>query len=140
METDVNERKIFNGGVIMSVMLFERMLTGEDEVTKTTREIREMVQYLKDNVAVLDYAMCYIRTFTANKNGDVEFVAGYNVNEFLSLYDENEDDGLYGVGWYEFGLEKLLDQAKEHLNMADYKEFIREAFTSIMKERRIVGV
>ena len=84
--------------------------------------------------------MCYIRTFQANKNGDVEFVAGYNVNEFLSLYDENEDDGLYGVGWYEFGLEKLLDQAKEHLNMSDYKEFIREAFTSIMKERRIYGV
>lgn len=124
----------------MSVMLFERMLTGEDEVTKTTRDIKEMVKYLHDKVADLDYSMCYIRTFKANKNGDIEFVAGYNVNEFLSLYDEHEEDDLYGVGWYEFGLEKLLDQAKEHLNIYDYKEFVREAFTRIMKERRICGV
>lgn len=124
----------------MSVMLFERMLTGEDEVTKTTREIKEMVKYLHDKVTDLDYSMCYIRTFKANNNGDVEFVAGYTVNEFLSLYDKDDEERLYGVGWYEFGLEKLLDQAKEHLNMSDYKEFIREAFTSIMKERRIFGV
>lgn len=124
----------------MSVMLFERMLTGEDEVTKTTREIQDMVRYLKDNVSDIDYSMCYIRTFTANKAGDVEFVAGYTVNEFLSLYDQDDEDDLYGVGWFEFGLEKLLDQAKENLTDAHYKDFIREAFTSIMKERRICGV
>lgn len=124
----------------MSVMLFERMLTGEDEVTKTTKSIPMMVQYLKDNAGDIDFSMCCIKTFTANKEGDVEYVAGYTVNEFLSLYDSGVSDGLYGVGWYEFGLEKLLDQAKEHLNMTDYKDFVREAFTSIMKERRICGV
>lgn len=124
----------------MSVMLFERMLTGEDEVTKTTRGIDTMVQYIKDNAADLDFNMCYIRTFKANNMGDVEFVAGYTVNEFLCLYDQSVEDGLFGVGWYEFGLEKLLDQAKENLPEYQYKDFIREAFTSIMKERRIVGV
>lgn len=112
------------------------------ETVKDTTE--EMVEYLETHVD--EYrgieSEWFIRSFDTDRNGRIQPVAYYKIGEFIGLYKKDPEESLrMDKGWFMFGFDRLLEQAKDNLRRSEYQELLRDIYrTALIAMHNETGV
>lgn len=106
------------------------------EAVETVKDTTaEMVDYLEthvDEYRGIESEWC-IRSFDVNKNGRIQQVAYYEIGEFIGLYKKDPEKTIkLDKDWFLFGLDRLLEQAKDNLRRSEYQELLRDIYRTAL--------